>query len=126
MIMRYVKGSSQFMGGIFMFCTMDHLQLLPFRGTSVFLSMYIITEFSFFKLSESVRAANDPSLQQIIRLTRLSVWTATDKQLFTQLLEENCTFLDNFDDPRIPNDAVYVFGRKDPCRAAERILLERM
>jgi hypothetical protein len=60
MIMPYVKGSSQFMGGIFMFCTMDHLQLLPFRGTSVFLSMYIIIEFSFFKLSESVRAANNP------------------------------------------------------------------
>jgi hypothetical protein len=73
MIMRYVKGSSQFMGGIFMFCTMDHLLLLPFRGTSVFLSMYIITEFSSFKLSESVGAANDPSLQYIIRLTRLFV-----------------------------------------------------
>ncbi len=88
--------------------------------------MYIITEFSFFRLLESVRAANDPNLQQIIRLTRLSVWTVPDEQLFMQLLEENCTFLDNFDDPRIPNDAVYVFGRKDPCRAAENILLERM
>jgi hypothetical protein len=32
-IFRYVRGNSNFMGGLFVFCTMDHLQLLPFKVT---------------------------------------------------------------------------------------------
>jgi predicted GIY-YIG superfamily endonuclease len=126
MIMRYVRGSGQFMGGVFVFCTMDHLQLLPFRGTPILLSMYVITDFKFIRLQESVRAANDPVLRDIIRLTRLTSWAPKDQKLFTTLLENNCIFVDSFEDPKIPNDAVFVFGRKEPCRAAEAILLERM
>ena len=126
MIMRYVRGCSLFMGGIFVFCTMDHLQLLPFHGTPVLLSMYVITDFTFIRLVESVRAAKDAALRAIIQYTRLTYWTKNDEHNFAKLLENNCLFVKTFDDPLIPNDAVFVFGRKEPCRAAEAILMERM
>ena len=125
-IFRYVCGNSNFMGGLFVFCTMDHLQLLPFKGTPILLSFYIVTDFTFYCLTESVQASNDPALRKIIDLTRTIHWNAEKKLRLAKLLQENIVFLDSFDDPAIPTDALYVFGRKEPCRAAERIMIERM
>jgi predicted GIY-YIG superfamily endonuclease len=125
-VFRYVRGNSNFMGGLFVFCTMDHLQLLPFKGTPVLLSLYVVTDFTFHRLTESVRASNDAALREIIDLTRTIHWNEEKKLRLAKLLQENIIFLDSFDDPAIPADAVYVFGRKEPCRAAERIMIERM
>ena len=126
MIFRYVRGNSNFMGGLFVFCTMDHLQLLPFKGTPVLLSLYVVTDFTFHRLTQSVRANNDPALREIINLTRTIHWDAKKKKRLAELLRKNITFLDSFDDPAIPTDAVFVFGRKEPCKAAETIMIERM
>ena len=103
---------------------MDHLQLLPFKGTPVLLSLYVVTNFTFHRLTESVRAGKDPALREIIQLTRTIHWNTEKKNRLAQLLRENITFVDSFDDPKIP--PVYVFGRKEPCRAAEQIMIERM
>jgi hypothetical protein len=119
-ILRYVRGGSSFMGGLFVFCTMDHLQLLPFKGTPILLSLCIVTDFTFHRLIESVRANKDQALREIIGLTRTMQWSDQKKQRLAVLLRENIVFLDDFDDPAIPADAVYVFGRKEPCRAAEK------
>jgi predicted GIY-YIG superfamily endonuclease len=125
-VFRYIRGNSNFMGGLFVFCTMDHLQLLPFKGTPILLSLHVVTDFTFHRLTESVRANNDPALREIINLTRTIQWNNSKKLRLTKLLQENVNFLDSFDDPTIPADAVYVFGRKEPCRAAEKIMIERM
>ena len=126
MVFRYIRQSSQFMGGVLVFCTMDHLQLLPVRGTPVMLSIYCITDFTFICLKESVRAFKDPVLQRIIELTRSPSLSDNDKDELKDLIGENCHFVGSFRDKRIPKDAVFVFGRKAPCRAAENLLLERM
>ena len=126
MVLRYIRGNSQFMGGVFVFCTMDHLQLLPFRGTPVLLSIYVITEFTFVRLKESVRAADDLVLQKIIYLTRLPQMSQEEKLELRELIGTNCNFVRSFRDKRIPTDAVFVFGRKEPCQAAENLLLQRM
>ena len=126
MVLRYVRQNSQFMGGLFVFCTIDHLQLLPFKGTPVLLSMYVITDFTFIRLVESVRAAEDPALRRIIAITRLSNLTNRDKKELRDLIANNCNFVRDFQDEKIPQDAVFVFGRKEPCQAAEDLLLQRM
>jgi hypothetical protein len=114
------------MGGLFVFCTMDHLQLLPFRGTPVLMSLCVVTDFTFYRLTESVRASRDPALREIITLTRTIEWTSSKKRRLAELLREKLVYVDSFNDPTIPPDAVYVFGRKEPCRAAEQIIIERM
>ena len=126
MVFRYVRGNSKFMGGIFVFCTMDHLQLLPFKGTPVLLSLYVITDFTFLRLQQSVRAARDPILQEIISLTRTINWDNPRRRRLANLLRNNVIFVDSFNDPRIPPDAVFVFGRKEPCRAVEKIMVDHM
>jgi hypothetical protein len=117
-ILRCVRGSSSFMGGLFVFCTMDHLQLLPFKGTPILSSLHIVTDFTFHRSIESVRANNDPASREIIGFTGTMQWSDQKKQRLAVLSRENIVFLDNFDDPAIPADAVCVFGRKEPCRAA--------
>jgi predicted GIY-YIG superfamily endonuclease len=126
MVMRYVRGSTQFMGGVYTYCTLDHLQLMPFSGIPAMMSMYVVTEFDFVALNESVRAGKDPALQEICRLIRTTAWDATKTQRFRHLLTEHCNFVSSFDDPTLPTDAVFVFGRKAPCEAAEQIMLKRM
>lgn len=126
LIFRYVKCSSDFMGGLFLFCTMDHFQLLPFVGTPAMLSMNIINDFSFISLNESVRASRDAALREICSLTRLRTWNKNSRNRFRHLLYENCNFVSSFDDSTIPRDAVFVFGRKSPCNEAETIMIERM
>jgi hypothetical protein len=93
MIIRYVRGCSLFMGRIFVFCTMDHLQLLPFHGTPVHLSMYVITNFTFIRLVESVCAAKEAALRAIIQYTRLTYLTKNGENNFAKLLENNCPLL---------------------------------
>ncbi len=126
MVLRYVRKSPEFMGGLMVYCTLDHLQLLPFRGTPALLSMYVVNEFNFWLLKESVRASYCPILREIGSLTRSFLWTEEVKNRLAQLLRENCRFVADFNDPGIPEDAVYVFGRKAPCREAEKHMLDKM
>jgi predicted GIY-YIG superfamily endonuclease len=125
-IARHVKRSGQFMGGMFCVATMDVLQLLPFHGTPLLLSMNMMTEFQFRELNESVRAANDPNLRELCNLTRTATWTPVLEQRFKELLVNNCNFVSDFEDSRIPKDCVFVFGRKAPCQKAEEVLLRKL
>jgi predicted GIY-YIG superfamily endonuclease len=126
MVLRYVRRSSDFMGGLFVYCTMDHLQLLPFTGTPALLSLYVINEFMFVQLEESVRASNCPALREIGKLTRTTLSDDEDKKRLSELLTQHCIFVPDFHDPSIPEEAVFVFGRKAPCREAENLMLNRM
>jgi hypothetical protein len=71
MILRRARKRSQFMGGVLLISTMDNMQLAPVDGRPPLTSPYIITSFSFFKLYHSVRASQDPILQQIQDITPL-------------------------------------------------------
>lgn len=125
-ILRYIKSSSFYMGGIFVFGTIDVMQLMTFQGTPFLMSGFILTDYQFVELTHSVRAANDPILQDICNMTRTRQWTTNMKLRFEALLTTHCHFLDNFHDPRLPEDAIFVFGKKAPCREAEDIMLDRM
>lgn len=125
-IAKHCKQSSKFLGGMYVLATIDILQLLPFRGTPVMLSMTMVTEFTFRELKESVRAASDRNLRELCNLARTATWTKRDETRFVQLLTDNCTFVDSFDSPLIPSDAVYVFGRKAPCRKVEELIIRNL
>src|SRR5210317_402134 len=105
---------------------MDPRQLLPVSGTAVMLSMNMMTEFSFSELKESVRAANDANLQRICHLSRTIEWTDEKKEEFKMLIKQNCNFVSSLNDERIPDDAIFVFGRKSPCKSVEESILQRI
>ena len=69
------------MGGILLITTLDIKQLLPFTGIPAMLSTFMITDYCFTKLTQSVRASGDPALQEICTLTRTVVWTIEKKKI---------------------------------------------
>ena len=125
-VARYVRSSGRFLGGILCFATVDILQLLPFRGTPLLLSMNMLTDFRFLELNESVRAANDQNLRRLCQLTRTSQWTDQLENEFKNLVSQHCSFVESFDGSSIPQDAVFVFGRKAPCRKIEETILGKL
>jgi predicted GIY-YIG superfamily endonuclease len=126
LILRYVHNNNQYMGGLFIFSTMDVMQLLPWSGTPMMISINAVTNFMYRKLSESVRASQDSALREIQDLTRCDNWNEENKARFSILVREHFTFVNSFDDPKIPTDAVFVFGRKKPCEIAEQLMLKRI
>ena len=125
-ILRYIRNCKSYMGGLFVCGAIDVRQLMTFKGTPFLMSTHILTDYTFVELTQSVRATNDPSLRRIMQLTRTVNWTTAKKKEFKQLIIDNCNFVESFNDPTIPNDAVYVFGKKSPCYEAEKLMLERM
>ena len=115
-ILRRVRNSTRFMGGILLICTKDILQLLPIDGRPPMLSPHMITSFQFTRLQHSIRAALDQPLQRIQAITRLmpTEVTVDIKNEFRSLIARHCTFVSSFDDPAIPDGAIFLFGRKEP------------
>jgi len=124
-ILRRIRDSSIFMGGVLLICTMDPLQLRPVSGRPALLSPHMLTCFSLRELRHSVRASRDALLRRIQAYTRMhpSQLTSTDIGDFRSLIEQCCTFVDDWNDPQLRPNMLRVFGKKAAAREAERALL---
>jgi predicted GIY-YIG superfamily endonuclease len=112
-ILRRVRGSSLFMGGVLVIGTIDHLQLKPVRGKPFLVSPHVLTSFTMRKLIHPVRAAKCKDLRRVIEITRVRREEFCDfEQEFRQLLSEGCTWVDSWDDPRITDAVVRIVPRK--------------
>ena len=127
-ILRRIRGSTDFMGGVLVFATLDECQLRPVDGRPPLLSPHILTSFEFCGLDYSVRAARDPDLRRIIDITRMPkrLRTAAVRREFKRLVATKCTFVDNWDDPRLTMDILRMFAKHRARADAERRLLARM
>jgi predicted GIY-YIG superfamily endonuclease len=127
-ILRRVRNSSRFMGGVLLICSLDILQLLAIRGRPALLSPHMLTTFKFARLNHSVRAASDPNWQRIQKITRIMPTELTPEiiQEFQDLVRKNCTFVTSFDDPFIKKSALLVFGRKDARNKAQSDMIAKM
>jgi hypothetical protein len=129
-IMRRLRGSDLFFGGVLLFFTLDHLQLRPIKGLPLLLSPHIMTCFRIIKLQHLVRASHDPQLQRIIDICRMSKYdyelqpTVIDE--LKALLKDNCIWVDSWESPEIPNNAVRCFGMKKPAQQAETRYIEQI
>jgi GIY-YIG catalytic domain len=127
-ILRRSRSSGCFMGGLLLIPTMDAMQLYPVDGIHPLLSSHTITCFLYLKLQHSVRAAQDASLQRIQKITRLFPQQLDDniKEEFLQLVSTKFTFIDSLHSPKIPRNATYVFGKKEPGRKLLQELTTRI
>jgi predicted GIY-YIG superfamily endonuclease len=118
MILRRVRGSDQFLGGVLLIATIDPLQLKPIDGRPFLVSPFVITCFRFSVLKHSVRAANDPFLQRIQDISRMLTHEYTPEILaeMSELLRTHCTFVDSWSDPHITNTMLRCFGKNAAIR----------
>lgn len=122
-ILRRLRGSDLFLGGVVLLCTLDHLQLRPIKGIPLLLSPHIMSCFRMFQLKQLVRSSQDQHLQRIIDICRMSkTQYEEDPSVIGELrnlLSTHCTWVDSWDSTLIPSNATRVFGMKKPAQKAE-------
>ena len=129
-ILRRIRSSTLFFGGVLIITTLDPKQLQPVVGRPVLTSPHVISSFDFRRLVRSVRASGDPMLQRIQDIARMMVssYVAHPEVLqeFQQLLSNNCTFVPTWDHPDITNNVFRVFGKHSAALAAEKAFLQQI
>jgi hypothetical protein len=127
-ILRRVRGSNAFFGGVLVFAMMDWKQLKPISGLPAMLSPLMIMSFTFLDLGHSVRARGDPNLQRIQKISRMDSPNYTPEIIneFKQLLCTSCTFVSDWDSPILEQSVIWVFGLHDAVKHAEATMLQRI
>jgi predicted GIY-YIG superfamily endonuclease len=118
MIMRRIRKSDQYMGGVLVLATIDPIQLRPIKGRPFLLSPFVLTCYRFSVLKHSVRAADDPLLQRIQNITRMLAHEYTPGIIneLSELLERHCTFVESWSDASITPTMLRCFGKKAAIR----------
>ena len=130
-ILKRIKNSHTFMGGMLIYFTLDHLQTQPIRERPLLTSPQIIPCFQMVSLNQSVRAAADPSFQRIQDIARMSLQMLQDENHdhvndFINLVSINCTFVPNWDSPEINERTYRLYSKKVPAKQASRQYAERV
>ena len=124
--LRYIRNSCKPNGGKLDIVTFDHLQSYPIQGTHPLLSPFITTTYRFFRLHESVRAANSAPWRRIQAITRLPpdrLASPVTEQEFVNLLTTHCRFVPT--ENLAPSSALFVYGRNAPVRLLQARLQRR-
>ena len=123
-ILRRVKDTNIFMGGVLIISTIDHTQLQPVQGRPFLTSSHVITCFQMTMLCTSVRASNDPNFQRIQEIARMhyKVYQQQPELLdeFKLLLSNTCTFVSDWSDPEITPSTYRLYSKKFPAKEATR------
>ena len=127
-ILQFIRGNNIYMGGLLIISTLDHKQLQPVSGRPLLISAHILSCFRFILLKESVRAAGDPALQRIQNIVRMHPKAYEDNpELLTelsQLIKDNCTFVDSWNSPEICPGVFRLYGKKYPAKKASKEYIE--
>ena len=127
-LLRQVRDTNIFFGGILIVATLDHRQLAPVKGLPFLLNSHILTCFDFQTLNHSVRANNDLKFQRLQFICRMHPKEYNQEILdeFKELVSNECTFVDSWDDPIITPDVFRVYGKKLPAREASESYISQV
>ena len=128
MMMRRVRDSMCFMGGMLLFGSYDVQQMLPIHGLPFLLSPHMLTSFMFFQLEKSVRASQDVFLQRIQAITRMAPQELSVEILdeFRRLILEKCTHVPDWSHSLITPSTLRMFGKRSAVAKAEAMLLRNI
>ena len=115
-ILRYVRGSTQPMGGILVIATGDPYQLAPVDETPFWTSHHLMTSFHIISMKHYVRACEDPDLQQLIHILRNVTIMDPQIEQFVQIIAHQClpSAVQTWDD--VPQDTLKIVGTKAACQ----------
>lgn len=130
MVLREIRGSNVYMGGVLIIFTMDHTQIQPIKGRPFLTSCNMISSFRMVSLEKSVRASGDPKFMRLQQIARYNYKVLQEKphlvDEFVQLCRETLTFAETWDDPRILPETMRLYSKKVPAREASRKFVERV
>lgn len=118
-ILRWVRTSEAYMGGLRIISTADVEQLGTIEGTPVLMSANIICSYRIVDLQHYVRCREDINSQIICDLCRHTSLTKKQREQFIHLITTHCKFVPSMEDPSIPRDALRMFGTHAGADKAE-------
>ena len=128
-VLRRIRDSSLFMGGLLVIGSIDQVQLRPVRGLPFLLSPFVLTTFAIGILEEYVRCSTCERLQEMNAIARFNTRDrdAWKKKLlrFEYILRNSCTFVSTWDSPLITKDVVTIFPRKYQTDAATKRFINK-
>ena len=119
MILRRIRESTLFMGGVLLIGTLDQHQLKPIHGKPFLTSPHLLTSFQCKVLTRSVRSGNDLHLQRLNCICRMSSeQIAGYEKEFIDLIDKHCAFVETWHDPLITDHVFRVFPTHAPAQQA--------
>ncbi|MHA7927462.1 MAG: GIY-YIG nuclease family protein [Marinobacter sp.] len=129
LLLRRIRKSTHWFGGVLVMATIDVQQMQPIRGLSPMLSPVMLSTFSFHRFQIPLRT-HDQFLQEIQMISRMGKQDLLrHENAFCQLIIRFCQFVPNEDSPELPHDdpgTIYCFSKHEPCIRAEKRVLTRL
>lgn len=130
MILREVRNTNVYMGGVHLIFSMDHTQIQPVKGRPFLTSCNVLPCFKMVELQESVRASGDMTFQRIQQIARYSHKRLKKEphliEEFKRLCSDHLTFVPTWDDDKIGPRTMRLYSKKIPAREAGRNFVERV
>ena len=120
-ILRQVRNSTSFMGGVLLIGTLDHLQIQPIHGRPFLTASGIMTCFKMVALKHSVRAIGSQyvRLQSLVRKDYIDFENNPDLiATFREICSDIFTFVDTWEDDKITSQTFRVFSKRKPAKDA--------
>ena len=128
-ILRKVRETNIFFGGVLIIFTMDHTQIQPFDASPFLTSIHVIPCFRMVALETSVRASGDPNFQRVQQIARYPYWKfAENPELideFIELVSSNFTFVEDWTSEKITHSTYRLYSKKVPAKDASQQFVER-
>jgi predicted GIY-YIG superfamily endonuclease len=128
-ILRNIRGSTTFMGGILVIGTLDHMQIQPINGRPFLTANAVIPCFKMIALSHSVRVSGSEYLELQSLVRKDYIHFETDPSLiqhFREICSKIFTYVDDWNDERIKTNTFRVFSKRFPAKEALEIFQQRL
>ena len=125
-ILRTIKNTSIYFGGVLLISSMDPEQLKPIQGRPFLISPFVLTSFSVSFLDNSVRAISDSMLQKLNMIARKPNQTDDELDEFEYIIKNHCNHVNNWESNQIRPDMLRFFGKKKATEAAEKIFFQNI
>jgi hypothetical protein len=130
LILRRLRETNIYLGGLLIICTLDHTQIQPIDGRPFLTSSHIIPCFKMVCLKHSVRASSDVQFQRIQEIARYSYKKFENEpnlmEEFIQLCSAHLTFVPNWDNPVITPQTMRLYSKRVPAKDAARHFAQRV
>jgi predicted GIY-YIG superfamily endonuclease/molybdopterin converting factor small subunit len=129
-VLRKLRNSNVYFGGVLLVFTLDHTQILPYDARPFLTSTNLISCFRMVLLTKSVRAADDNALQRVQEISRYPFWYLVENSAvieeFLQLISNHFTFCQDWLSPLITPDTFRLYSKRVPAKEAARQFVERV
>ena len=123
-ILRRIRNTNIYLGGVLIIGTIDHTQIQPIEGRPFLTATHMLSCWRMIALRNSIRASTDLNFQRIQEIARKSHRELKENMHLVDemiaLSSQHLTFVTDWNDPKIDPQAMRLYSKKIPAKEAAR------